>query len=137
MKVFWDTNVFIYLFEDHGAPSLLARSLWRRMVSRGDTLATSTLTLGECLVGPARAGLPLGPWEERLRATARLVPFDAQAALRFAAIRADRTISAPDAIQLACAAAAGAGLFVTNDSRLSRKNVPGVPIMTSLEAVPI
>jgi predicted nucleic acid-binding protein len=65
--------------------------------------------------------------------TAHLVPFDESAALRFA----DRTIRPADAIQLACAAAAGVDIFVTNDTRLSRKRVPGVPVMTSLAAVPI
>jgi predicted nucleic acid-binding protein len=69
--------------------------------------------------------------------TAHLVPFDESAALHFADIRADRTIRPPDAIQLACAAAAGVDIFVTNDARLSRKVVPDVPIMTSLAAVQI
>jgi hypothetical protein len=40
---------------------------------------------------------------------------------------------APDAIQLACAAAAGVDLFITNDDRLSRKHVPEVKFITSLE----
>jgi len=37
----------------------------------------------------------------------------------------------PDAIQLACAAAAH--LFITNDDRLSRKQVPGVKFIASLD----
>ena len=52
--------------------------------------------------------------------------------VRLAAIRADRTIRAPDTIQLACAAAAGVDLFITNDDRLSRKVMPGVKFITSL-----
>ena len=39
----------------------------------------------------------------------------------------------PDAIQLACAAAAAIDLFITNDDRLSRKHVPEVKFVTSLE----
>lgn len=42
-------------------------------------------------------------------------------------------ITAPDAIQLACAATAGVDLFMTNDDRLSRRLVPGVKFITSLE----
>jgi len=52
---------------------------------------------------------------------------------RIFAIRADRAIGAPDAIQLACAASAGVDLFITNDDRLSRKHVPDVKFITSLE----
>ena len=44
----------------------------------------------------------------------------------------DRTIRAPDAIQLACAASGGTDLFITNDDRLSRKNVPGIAFIQSL-----
>lgn len=62
-----------------------------------------------------------------------LLDFDAGCAPRYAAIRADRTIKAPDAIQLACAAAAGVDLFITNDHRLSRKHVADVKVITSLE----
>ena len=40
---------------------------------------------------------------------------------------------APDAIQLACAAAAGVDLFITNDDRLSRKHVADVKFIASLE----
>jgi predicted nucleic acid-binding protein len=68
-----------------------------------------------------------------LRAIATIVPFDENAAPRYADIRADRTIRPPDAIQLACAAAAGVDLFITNDDRLSRKQVSGVKFITSLE----
>ena len=47
-------------------------------------------------------------------AGAHATPFrDANRAPTYAAIRADRTIKAPDAIQLSCAAAAGVDLFIT------------------------
>ena len=51
----------------------------------------------------------------------------------YATIRQDRSISPPDAIQLACAAAVGMDLFITNDQRLSRKVVPGIHFITSLD----
>ena len=72
-------------------------------------------------------------YEHTITAGATVVPFDEQAAPRFADLRRDRSIRAPDAIQLACAAAAGTDLFVTNDDRLSRKNVRGVHFIQSLD----
>ena len=71
--------------------------------------------------------------EVTIRQIATILPFDAACAPRYATIRTDRTIKAPDAIQLACAAAAGTDLFITNDDRLSRKHVPDVKFITSLE----
>lgn len=53
--------------------------------------------------------------------------------MKYATIRHDRSIKAPDAIQLACAAQAGVDLFITNDDRLSRAVVPGIQFITSLE----
>lgn len=108
-RVFWDTNLFIYLMEGTGANAESVVALRRRMIERGDELLTSTLTLGELLVKSVEMG------DDRLRDSylqamhdgVSVLSFDAQAALRFAAIRGDRSIRAPDAIQLACAAAAG------------------------------
>ncbi len=51
-RVFWDTNLFIYLFEDYGPLSKAVVRLRSKMLDRGDQLLTSTLTLGEILVKP-------------------------------------------------------------------------------------
>jgi predicted nucleic acid-binding protein len=116
-RVFWDTNLFIYL------------------IDRNDHLYTSTLTLGEVLVKPVEArNEPLREkYQSAISAGAILIPFDSGAAVRYAQIRRDRTIRAPDAIQLACAAAAGIDLFITNDERLSQKSVTGIQFISSLE----
>jgi len=104
------------------------------MLERGDQLVTSALTLGELLVKPRERGdVVARDHETTIRQIASIVPFDAACAPRYAAIRADRTVRAPDAIQLACAAAAGVDLFITNDDRLSRKHVADVKFITSLE----
>ncbi len=55
-RIFWDTNVYIYLFEEYGEFSRKARRLRTNMLVRGDQLLTSTLTLGEILVKPTEAG---------------------------------------------------------------------------------
>jgi hypothetical protein len=61
------------------------------------------------------------------------VAFDRDVARRYAAIRGNRAICPPDAIQLACAAQAGVDLFITNDDRLSRLAISGIHFVTSLE----
>lgn len=134
-RVFWDTNLFIYLIEDAGTLSERVAQLRERMLARGDQLYTSSLTLGEVLVKPREAGDQAleRQYEAALTVGARVVPFDVAAARRYAGIRLDRSIRAPDAIQLACAAEAGVDLFITNDERLSRKIVPGIHFLTSLD----
>ncbi len=134
-RIFWDTNLFIYLIEDFGDLSERVVQLRRRMLRRGDQLLTSTLTLGEVLVKPHEAGeLSLcQEYRDALHSSVVLVPFDAAAADLYAAIRADRSIRPLDAIQLACAGRAVVDLFITNDDRLSEKDVPGVKFVSSLK----
>ena len=52
-RIFWDTNLFIYLFEDAGERADRVAALRQRMLERGDQLFASTLTLG----GPTRGAL--------------------------------------------------------------------------------
>ena len=136
-RVFWDTNVFIYLFEDEGERGDQVGVLLERMLDRGDELVTSSLTLGELLVKPLRDGAAsvADYYESVIRSRAQVVTFDARAAKRFAEIRRDQSISAPDAIQLACAAVAGTDLFITNDERLSRKVIPSIQFIQALSKV--
>ena len=134
-RVFWDTNLFVYLIEGTGARAESVAALRCRMIERGDELLTSALTLGELLVKPVetRDDELRDLYARTLEESVTVLPFDARAAPRLAAIRGDPSIRAPDAIQLACAAAAGTDLFITNDDRLSRKNVPGIAFIQSLE----
>jgi uncharacterized protein len=138
-RIFWDTNLFIYLFEGHGEAAARVRRLRERMLERHDELCTSTLTLGEVLVKPAEQGKEAlrQQYESVLTETVRLISFDRDAARRYAGIRKDRSIRAPDAIQLACAAQAEADLLITNDDRLSRLSIPGIQFVVSLERAPL
>jgi len=138
-RIFWDTNLFIYLIEDYGEFSERAAALRKRMLSRNDQLYTSALTLGEVLVKPAEAGSePLRQKYEAAIVTGSVViPFNLDAARIYASIRRDRDIRPPDAIQLACAAHARVDLFITNDDRLSEKAVPGIQFVTSLPKSPL
>jgi uncharacterized protein len=134
-RIFWDTNLFIYLIEGTGEHADAVLRLRERMLTRNDALLTSALTLGEVLVKPIEENqLELAADYERLMtAGATILSFDVKAARAFAAIRRDRTIRPPDAIQLACAAEAKVDLFITNDDRLSGKVVPGIQFLTSLD----
>ena len=134
-RIFWDTNLFIYLIEDQGERGERTTRLAERMIERGDELCTSTLTLGEILIKPLERHdqSMREKYEELLATRALLIPFDKGAAALYAQIRQDRTIRPPDAIQLSCAAAARVDLFITNDDRLRRKAVPGLQFISSLE----
>jgi predicted nucleic acid-binding protein len=134
-RVFWDTNLFIYLLEDVGPQSDRVAQVRERMLERGDELCTSTLTLGEVLVKPAEQGNEglRQRYEDVLAQTARLIAFDRETARRYAQIRRTRSIRPPDAIQLACAAQVGVDLFITNDDRLSRLTIPGIQFLVPLD----
>lgn len=139
-RIFFDTNLFIYLFEDFGALGGRVAEILGRMAERNDQLVTSTLTLGEVLVKPMEKGdtALARKYEAAIHSPdVRLVPFDAKAAVRYAHIRKDRTIRSPDAIQLACAASVESDLFITSDENLTRKNIPGIQFIVSLGTAPI
>ena len=134
-RIFWDTNLFIYLIEERTEHTERVAELRRLMIERGDELLTSALTFGEVLVKPMEIKDKelMQIYEQMIRSNATIVPFDLHAAPKFAEIRQDRSIKAQDAIQLACASAANSDLFITNDDRLSKKIIPGIQFIQSLE----
>ncbi len=138
-RIFWDTNIYIYLFENYGEFSRQAVNLREKMLARGDLLLTSALTLGEVLVKPMERGDErlCEEYEKAITATSLLLPLDVKAGKVYAALRQDRTLRAPDALQLACAAVAGCDLFVTNDRRFQGKTVPGIHFIVPLNQVPL
>jgi len=138
-RVFWDTNLFIYLLEDFGRLSDLTIDLRNKMVTRGDQLITSSLTLGESLVKPTLDGDTelCRKYVQRISASSIVIPFDSEAAKSYAVLRCDRTLRSPDAIQLSCASVARVDLFITNDARLHGKQVAGVQFIVPLDRVPI
>ena len=138
-RVFWDTNLFIYLAEDRGEKAVRVENIWRAMKSRGDRLYTSAMTVGEVLAKPMREGAREIE-REYLRmfrgGSVVVLPFDIRVAQHYAVVRSDRSITPPDAIQLAVASAAEIDLFITNDERLTKKNIPGVKFISALDRAP-
>ena len=138
-RVFWDTNLFIYLFEKNAEWSPRVIELRRRMLARGDELLTSYLTVGEVITKPKQlnnAMLERSYLNFFSGGSVELVGFSLDAAQRYGDIRSRERIRPADAIQLACASAARTDLFVTNDNRLSGLVVSGVTFVTGIERVP-
>jgi uncharacterized protein len=137
-RIFWDTNIFIYLFEGSPTFGRQVSKLRAKMLRRSDELLTSTLALGEILVKPMKEGNTklVKDYQTAISGTATLLPFDAAAASAYARLRCDPGLRAPDAIQLACAASFGVDLFVTNDMRLHGRVVDGIQFITPLDRIP-
>ena len=136
-RIYWDTMLFIYLLEEHPTYVDGLKRLLSRMQLRGDLLCSSAFGLGEVLVGARQRN------DERLAEAIRtemrpphvdLIPFDAVAAEHYADIRARHRTTPPDSIHLACAAAAGVDLFLTNDVALTRLDVRGIRFIAGLDA---
>lgn len=138
MRIFWDTNLFVYLWEG----SIRTRQVealinWQRQ--REAELVTSTLTIGELLVHPLRQNRE--DLADRYLASfsqLHVIQFDEPAAYAFAQLRAQYVrLAPPDAIQLGCASVAAVDLFITNDRRLARYTVPRVNAIRALADVEI
>ena len=138
-RIFWDTNLYIYLLENYGPLSKRTIAVRKAMLSRGDELLTSALTLGEALVKPMEQGRAelCRSYEQAIRTTSTLIPFDEKAARVYSILRRDRSLRVADAIQLSCAAAAGVDLFLTNDLRLAGKQVSGIQFIVPLDRAPL
>jgi len=138
-RVFWDTNLFIYLFEKNAEWSPRVIELRRRMLARGDQLLTSYLTVGEVITKPKQLNntmLERSYLNFFSGGSVELVGFSLDAAQRYGDIRSREGVRPADAIQLACASAARTDLFVTNDNRFSGLVVSGVTFVTGIERVP-
>ena len=138
-RIFRDTNLFIYLFEKNAEWSQRVVESRQTMLARNDELLTSWLTVGEVLTKPKElrnATLEKSYLNFFLSGAVELIPFDFEAAKLYAEIRSRERTRPADSVQLACAAAAGADLFVTNDNRLSGLVVPGITFITGIGRSP-
>ena len=132
-RIFWDTSLFLYLFEG-GDRADEVRRLRERMIARGDRLFTSSVTLAEVLVRPMEARSDLANRiEAAMTRAATILPFDHAAARRHAELRSDKALAAHDLLQLSCASVAGIDMFITNDDRLSGQVIPGVKFISPLD----
>jgi predicted nucleic acid-binding protein len=138
-RVFWDTNLFIYLIEGGGPNFEVVANLRKAMLLRGDQLLTSTFTLGEVLVKPVERHDDelTQKYIDAISTASITIDFDLNAARLYARLRSNRSLRPPDAIQLACAGAAGTDLFITNDARLQSMQVDGIQFIVPLSRAPL
>ena len=132
---FWDTNLFIYQWDNNSPFQPSVHALRRKMLEAGIGLVTSSMTLGEVMAGPRRDGQEAiaQQYKSALVQAATIVPFDDRAAELYATVRAQTRVKQPDGIQLACAAAHGVELFITNDDKLWKLRGPSVHFIVSIE----
>jgi predicted nucleic acid-binding protein len=138
-RIFWDSNLFIYLFENNQKYAQTVEDLWKKILERHDQLVTSTLTVGEVLDKPTAMGdfALCDRYQKILNGSAVIIPFDQKTARRYAMIRSKTSVKGPDAVQLACASEAGVDLFVTNDNHLKGKQIDGIQFIVALDNVPL
>lgn len=134
-RVFWDTMLFVYLFEEHVAYAPRVAQIRKQMLLRGDQLYTSSLCVGEILAGCYKKGN--AALADKYRSffrgrTVTVAPFTVDAAELFAQFRAAMNLAAADAVHLACAAEAQTDIFITNDATLVGKTVPDVKFIVGL-----
>jgi predicted nucleic acid-binding protein len=129
--------LFVYWLEDHPRYAKRVRQVLHKMQERHDQVCTSSFALGEILVGPYKAGA----LETARKITeviappfVEVIPYTAETADIYAQIRAKQGVSPADAIHLACAAQARIDLFLTNDSALLGKIVPGIQFIAGLDS---
>lgn len=135
-RIFWDTMIHAYWFEDHAKLSDRVQQIYETMLQRGDILCSSPFVLGEVLVGPLRthdltAANLIQQFFESKEVT--LFPFQPEAARTFAELRANHGLKSLDALHLAAASNAGVDLFLTYDRRLNKLTVPGIKFIVSLD----
>ena len=95
------------------------------------TLLFAPLSYGEILVKPLQENrLDLVQAYADLFKQIVCLSIDTLVAQKFAALRAEHKLKAPDALQLAAAHIGGASAFITNDERLTRYSSPALEIHT-------
>ena len=135
-RIFWDAMLFAYWFDQDPRYAKRVGEIYRAMIERGDTLLGSALIFSEVIVGPYKASSFSGIERvEKFFASSEitLLPYPAEAARTFAKLRALDGVQAVDALHLATAAYAGIDLFLTNDRRLHKLQIPGIQFIASLD----
>jgi predicted nucleic acid-binding protein len=136
-RIYWDSMLFIYWLEDNPNFAERVGAIWTRMAERQDQLITGAFTFGEVLAGAYRGGAAkLADESRRLlqSVVAEVVPFTIETADHYARIRGTLGIAPADAIHLACAAQAGTDLFLTNDTTLIGRVIPGIQFIAGIDS---
>jgi predicted nucleic acid-binding protein len=138
-RIYWDTMLYVYWFEDNRKYADRVEAIYHAMQRRRDSLCCSSLVYAEVLAGPTitndiegKAAIDNFFMSPHPDIQIDVLPFSMNAAPIFAALRAEG-LKAPDAMHLATAALAGVDLFLTNDRRLHKLSLPGMPFIATLD----
>ncbi len=129
MIVYLDSNIIIYVIENHPVFGAQARSRLARIRAGGDEVAASDASRLECLVLPYRNNdlLLLASYATFFNNLgANVYSVTAAACERGAQIQAAHRFKGVDSLHLALAVENGCGLFLTADAQLAR--FPDVPV---------
>ncbi|HWF08233.1 MAG TPA: type II toxin-antitoxin system VapC family toxin [Bryobacteraceae bacterium] len=135
-RVYWDSMLFVYWFEDNPLYAKRIDQIQTRMAERGDILCTSVFTIGEVLTGlyrQAAAEIATQIREAFRSPQIELIPFSEATAESYARIRGTHRVSPADAIHLASAAEAAIDLLLTNDRSLQKLVIPGIQFIAGLD----
>jgi predicted nucleic acid-binding protein len=117
-----DTNVLIYLFEDHPVFGAVAEYVFERMAAGVFAGLLTPVTVAELLVKPLREGRV--DVADRYRRAIRhmggvsLVSLDAETAVLAGALRAQDGLPLPDMFQVAVAMRQAAPAILTQDAQI-------------------
>ncbi len=129
MLVYLDTNIWVYAYEDDPTFGSASRHFMQTLRSGKHRIASSLFVLNELLVLPTRREdtFTIASYR-RLFAPPNLeiLPYTLACAQTYAQLRAFSGIKPLDALHLATAAAAQVDLFVTHDTKLLSRTVPGI-----------
>jgi len=115
-----DSNVFIYVVEDHPEFSAAAKQALIKTVRGGDSLCVSSLVITEILSGTSNLSAL------KLLEASQTVVYDFTKDIAVVAGNLRRQhpgLKTPDAIHVATAITAGASSFITNDKKLLKFDV--------------
>lgn len=123
-KIYLDTNIYIYFFEDNPHYANQIEQLLILITKKNATLVVSTLLLSEILVSPYKTNnkklLQLYQNIDQTISNLNFIPLHKKIADKAAFIRAKYGIKTPDAIHLATAIEQQVDIFITADQQLRK-----------------
>lgn len=121
-RAYLDTNIFIYLIEDHPKYQAKISELIKHLDEIGCDLVTSEFTVAECLVKPFADNdkKSISAYQENLQTSEFLTvePVTRNVLINAAMLRGKVGNKMPDSIHLATALLSECDLFIGNDKGL-------------------
>lgn len=136
-RAYLDTNIFIYLFEDHPKHQTKISELIRHLDEIDCELVTSEFTLAECLVKPFADDdkNSISVYQENLQSSdfLHVEPVSRDVLVNAALLRGKVGNKMPDSIHLATALLGDCDVFIGNDKGLKTTDQINSLILSDLE----